>query len=89
MEQRKAGSDNPYINYLAGRSWQCTDSPSGAHHWVYDEKDKKFHCKYCNQSKRLPLSWAEWQSKHMRSTGPPYGHPLAEDYPRHGMKDSG
>ena len=91
MESRKAGkSSDPYIRYLVGRSWQCAESPSGAHHWVFDEKDNKFHCKYCGLSKRLPLSWQEWQNKNIRAAGgPPYSHPLAEDYPSRGMRDSG
>jgi len=87
VESQKAGKSNdPYIRYLAGRSWQCADSPSGAHHWVFDDKDKKFHCKYCGKAKRLPLSWQEWQSKDRfgRSMSP-----MAGDYPRGGLKDSG
>ena len=33
--------------------WKCADSPTGAHHWVYD-KGPLWECKYCLASAWFP-----------------------------------
>lgn len=63
------GTTNPNINrkannqhqqYLASGVWKCDKSPTGAHHWIGMDKDGPtgdFYCKYCLDTKRLPISY--------------------------------
>jgi len=37
--------------YIQGDSWKCSDSPTGAHHWVIDRTDKG-KCQHC-KTKRI------------------------------------
>ena len=52
--------------YLASDVWKCTDSPTGAHHWIEIQHtaDGQFHtglfyCKWCHDSKRFPIYWSQ------------------------------
>ena len=33
-----------YVDYLNGENWRCSNSPTGAHHWVIGHQTT---CKYC------------------------------------------
>lgn len=42
-------------DYIESRSWSCSKSPNGAHHWVAETESKfgtwVWRCKYCNETK--------------------------------------
>jgi len=42
--------------YLESGSWKCSDSPTGAHHWIIKriKTGKIMICKYCKNLQRLP-----------------------------------
>jgi len=54
-----------YEQYLTSDVWRCSNSPTGAHHWVEIQHavGEDFHtglwyCKYCMDGKKFPKDWA-------------------------------
>lgn len=49
-----------YGEYLASDVWKCTDSPTGAHHWIeIQHENGEFHtglwyCKWCEDIRSFP-----------------------------------
>jgi len=44
--------------YIKSDCWRCSNSPTGAHHWVITpiKHGKIMNCKYCRQQVKLPVS---------------------------------
>jgi len=50
-----------YQNYVAGDSWKCSKSPTGAHHWNIVGNHMK--CKHCNEIRNVNEVYEKCQSK--------------------------
>jgi len=54
--------------YLASDVWKCTDSPTGAHHWIeiqYTDGHLHtglFYCKWCQDAKNFPVEYRVYYS---------------------------
>jgi len=51
------GLDKWYNDYLRSDRWKCSESPTGAHHWVEHHSDGIFICKWCFDVKRFPRTF--------------------------------
>ncbi|MCK4722154.1 MAG: hypothetical protein KAT75_02565 [Dehalococcoidia bacterium] len=45
-------SDTIWSRYLQSGLWRCPCSPSGAHHWLIDDKGVG-QCRYCGQKRQF------------------------------------
>ena len=53
--------EKKYAKYLRSGCWICTDSPTGAHHWIEDHEEKQgtFVCIHCREVKEFPYTFIQ------------------------------
>ena len=55
------GSDRQYSAYIDSGDWKCSQSSTGAHHWVGNNIEME--CKYCHKKQKVEYgnAWNTWQ----------------------------
>lgn len=52
-------TEGEYEHYLKSDCWRCSESPTGAHHWIRIEYDYGytaiFLCKWCLEPREFPV----------------------------------
>ena len=46
-------------DYVRSGRWKCTDSPTGAHHWIERGGEGIFICKWCFDVRRFPRTFED------------------------------
>lgn len=54
--------------YIKSGVWKCSESPTGAHHWVELRVGRlantgHFYCIYCYDVKKFPIHWEQVASR--------------------------
>ena len=55
-------TDLAYEKYIKSGKWKCSESPTGAHHWIELRIGKlankgHFLCIYCHDVRKFPIEW--------------------------------
>ena len=45
--------------YIRSGRWMCSESPTGAHHWVETSVSKLFDCKYCHVNRKFSVVYMD------------------------------
>lgn len=56
---KRTGIDPMLLAYIERGNWICGKSPTGAHHWVYDEKGCYWRCIHCLIKRQFPATLRE------------------------------